>query len=167
MLPPLTKYEVMLKDAEFLTKLRKYPNCDAVSLRPWAHRFKWRYVVIDEAQRLKNSDSKLYSILNELKCSHRLLLTGTPIQNNLGELWALLHFVAPSFFSDRDAFERFFRGTSSAQRGPAALSSSKQHQLQNFLQPFLLRRLKAQVNLAIPQKREVVVYTVRFCTFLL
>ena len=58
-------------------------------------KFNWKYMVIDEAHRIKNEESRLSLTIREIKTAHRLLLTGTPLQNNLHELWALLNFLLP------------------------------------------------------------------------
>lgn len=65
-------------------------------------KFNWRYMVIDEAHRIKNEKSKLSELLREFKSTNRLLLTGTPLQNNLHELWALLNFLLPDVFNSSD-----------------------------------------------------------------
>lgn len=65
-------------------------------------KIQWRYLVIDEAHRIKNEKSKLSEILRELDTANRLLLTGTPLQNNLHELWALLNFLLPDVFNSSD-----------------------------------------------------------------
>ncbi len=73
----VTTYEILLKDKDFLRTIS------------------WAVLVVDEAHRLKNDDSCLYQALIELNTHHRLLITGTPLQNSLKELWALLHFILP------------------------------------------------------------------------
>jgi Superfamily II DNA/RNA helicases, SNF2 family len=65
-------------------------------------KFNWRYMVIDEAHRIKNEKSKLSEIVREFKTTNRLLLTGTPLQNNLHELWSLLNFLLPEVFTSSD-----------------------------------------------------------------
>jgi len=65
-------------------------------------KIQWRYLVIDEAHRIKNEKSKLSEILREFETNNRLLLTGTPLQNNLHELWALLNFLLPDVFNSSD-----------------------------------------------------------------
>ena len=65
----------------------------------------WKYIVIDEAHRIKNEHSKLSLFVRQLKSKHRLLLTGTPLQNNLHELWALLNFLMPDMFSNAEDFD--------------------------------------------------------------
>lgn len=71
-------------------------------------KFNWRYMVIDEAHRIKNEKSKLSEILREFKTANRLLLTGTPLQNNLHELWALLNFLLPDVFNSSEDFDAWF-----------------------------------------------------------
>ena len=65
-------------------------------------KFNWRYLVIDEAHRIKNEKSKLSEIVREFRTTNRLLLTGTPLQNNLHELWALLNFLLPDVFNSAE-----------------------------------------------------------------
>ena len=74
-------------------------------------KIEWKYFVIDEAHRIKNEDSLLSKVVREFKTSARLLLTGTPLQNNLHELWALLNFLLPEQFDDADAFGTFFESS--------------------------------------------------------
>ncbi|KOB73409.1 Chromatin-remodeling complex ATPase chain Iswi, partial [Operophtera brumata] len=109
-------------------------------------RFNWRYMVIDEAHRIKNEKSKLSELLREFKSTNRLLLTGTPLQNNLHELWALLNFLLP------DDFDSWFN--TNAALGDNQLVS----RLHAVLRPFLLRRLKAEVEKKLKPKKELKVY---------
>lgn len=93
----LTTYDIALIDQDFLSQ------------------FRWHYTVIDEAQRLKNSSSVLYGVLKERYVMPRcLLMTGTPIQNNLTELWALLHFCMPSVFGTLEQFRHTFEAVGDA-----------------------------------------------------
>ena len=68
----------------------------------------WRYCIIDEAHRIKNENSKLSQILREFRMTNRFLLTGTPLQNNLHELWALLNFLLPDIFTSASEFDEWF-----------------------------------------------------------
>ncbi|CAI5726104.1 unnamed protein product [Hyaloperonospora brassicae] len=68
-------------------------------------KIKWKYLLIDEAHRVKNENSKLSRVVREFKVEHRLLITGTLLQNNLHELWALLNFLLPDIFSDAEDFD--------------------------------------------------------------
>lgn len=71
-------------------------------------RFHWRYIIIDEAHRIKNENSILSKVVRILRTNYRLLITGTPLQNNLHELWALLNFLLPEVFSSAEKFEEWF-----------------------------------------------------------
>eukprot|EP00960_Hanusia_phi_P061004 764699-Hanusia_phi.AAC.2 len=113
-------------------------------------KFNWRYFVIDEAHRIKNENSLLSGVVRELKTHSRLLLTGTPLQNNLHELWALLNFLLPDEFADADDFDAFFESSEKAEE-----VTGKLHRI---LRPFLLRRLKADVEKGLPPKSEVNMY---------
>lgn len=76
-------------------------------------KFKWEYLIVDEAHKLKNEDSQISKRLRELDSRYRLLLTGTPLQNNLHELWALLNFLLPEIFASSGDFDEWFNlGTS-------------------------------------------------------
>jgi SWI/SNF-related matrix-associated actin-dependent regulator of chromatin subfamily A member 5 len=68
----------------------------------------WKYLIIDEAHRIKNEESKLSLIIREMKTANRLLITGTPLQNNLHELWALLNFLLPDVFQSSEDFDEWF-----------------------------------------------------------
>ena len=130
---------------------------------------KWRYVIIDEAHRIKNEKSVLFSVVKRLDTAYRLLITGTPLQNNLRELWALLHFLLPEMFSSADAFEAWFApGDPAAATAPDAVAAAAGpdappgdeteivSQLHKVLRPFLLRRLKSDVEKALPPKKETI-----------
>ncbi|XP_061152522.1 chromodomain-helicase-DNA-binding protein 1-like isoform X2 [Syngnathus typhle] len=130
----LTTYELCLKDASFL------------------RRWKWKVLVIDEAHRLKNQNSLLRKTLTEFSVGFRVLLTGTPIQNNLQELYSLLSFIQPAIFSEDDV-DGFARSYADVRNRPALAT-----ELQSILEPFLLRRVKSEVAVDLPKKTEVVVY---------
>ena len=115
-------------------------------------KFNWRYMVIDEAHRIKNEKSKLSEILREFKTTNRLLITGTPLQNNLHELWALLNFLLPDVFNSADDFDNWFNTNSCL--GDDALIT----RLHAVLKPFLLRRLKAEVEKRLLPKKEIKIF---------
>lgn len=71
-------------------------------------KFKWQYMIVDEAHKLKNKDSKISIVSRQMSTRNRLLLTGTPLQNNLLELWSLLNFMMPSIFSSDEDFKQWF-----------------------------------------------------------
>ncbi|KAG1958226.1 probable global transcription activator SNF2L1 [Pimephales promelas] len=115
-------------------------------------KFNWRYLVIDEAHRIKNEKSKLSEIVREFKTTNRLLLTGTPLQNNLHELWSLLNFLLPDVFNSASDFDSWFDTNN-------CLGDQKLvERLHAVLRPFLLRRIKAEVEKSLPPKKEVKIY---------
>ncbi|XP_019382822.1 PREDICTED: chromodomain-helicase-DNA-binding protein 1-like [Gavialis gangeticus] len=130
----LTTYEICLKDATFL-------KC-----------FNWAALVVDEAHRLKNQNSLLHKTLSEFSASFSLLLTGTPIQNSLQELYSLLSFIEPDIFpkDQVDEFVQYYHEIET--------ESKPAKELHSLLQPFLLRRVKAEVAADLPKKVEVVLY---------
>ena len=145
----LTSYEYIMIDKSDLAKIE------------------WKYIIIDEGHRIKNKNSKLSSILRQYMSRHRILLTGTPLQNDLGELWALLNFLLPNIFNSSDNFEQWFNApfafaNKKGKAEAAALMPNEEEQLliinrlHKVLRPFLLRRLKKDVEHELPEKIETV-----------
>jgi SWI/SNF-related matrix-associated actin-dependent regulator of chromatin subfamily A member 2/4 len=124
-------------------------------------RFKWRYIIVDEGHRMKNHNSKLTQALQKhYQSTHRLVLTGTPLQNSLPELWSLLNFLLPNIFNSSDSFETWFNQPF-AQTGEKVEMNEEESllvikRLHKVLRPFLLRRLKTQVEAQLPDKTEKV-----------
>ncbi|CAG2172705.1 unnamed protein product [Oppiella nova] len=131
------KFHVLLTSYEL--------NCiDAATLGS----LEWQVLVVDEAHRLKNNQSKFFRILNSYKINYKLLLTGTPLQNNLEELFHLLNFLSSTSFHDMQGFLNEF----------AEIAKEEQvKKLHDLLGPHLLRRLKADVLKGIPAKSEFIV----------
>jgi len=132
--------------------------------RPLLARINWIHMIIDEGHRMKNVKSKLSQTLNEhYRTRYRLILTGTPLQNNLPELWALLNFVLPKIFNSVKSFDEWFSapfantGEKLEMNEEEALLVIKR--LHKVLRPFLLRRLKKDVESELPDKVERVIYT--------
>lgn len=149
----ITTYEIMIRD---YNRFR---------------RRKWGYVVVDEGHRIKNFDCLLAQKLRRLRLQSRLLLTGTPLQNNLTELWALLNFILPDMFEDLELFELWFNfdGLGLVDLDHSAVSNQNAvlanfrisliDNLHQILKPFLLRRLKSEVMKNLPPKKEYIIYT--------
>ncbi|XP_060582151.1 lymphocyte-specific helicase-like isoform X2 [Ruditapes philippinarum] len=142
----ITSYEVAMLDRPALTK------------------FDWTYMIIDEGHRMKNRHCRLARELKVFTTAHRLLLTGTPLQNNLAELWSMLNFLLPEIFDDLGSFEAWFDVTvmSDEDADSAIIEEEKKSNilgmLHQILTPFMLRRLKTDVDLEIPPKKELIVY---------
>ncbi|XP_074333317.1 protein CHROMATIN REMODELING 4-like [Apium graveolens] len=123
----LTTYEMVLVDSSHLSAVP------------------WEVLVVDEGHRLKNSSSKLFGMLNTFKFQHRVLLTGTPLQNNIGEMYNLLHFLQPDSFPSLTSFEEKFNDLTTPE---------KVEELKKLVAPHMLRRLKKDVMQNIPPKTE-------------
>ncbi|KAJ3041109.1 choline dehydrogenase 7, partial [Rhizoclosmatium hyalinum] len=108
----------------------------------------WRCCVLDEAHKLKNKASKISEVLKQYKMEHRVLLTGTPLQNSLDELWALLNFLQPEKFTSERDFQRDYGSLATA---------GDVEKLQALLKPLMLRRLKEDVEKSIPMKEETII----------
>ncbi|XP_039244871.1 chromodomain-helicase-DNA-binding protein 1-like isoform X2 [Pipra filicauda] len=130
----LTTYEICLKDATFLKS------------------FNWAALVVDEAHRLKNQSSLLYKTLSEFSVGFSLLLTGTPVQNSLQELYSLLSLIEPDIFP-KEQVKEFVEYYQAIEK-----ESEPAKELHSLLQPFLLRRVKSEVAAELPKKVEVVLY---------
>ncbi|KAF9020320.1 hypothetical protein BDZ89DRAFT_1072318 [Hymenopellis radicata] len=128
----VTTYEALLNPKDFGTVFKSVPR--------------WEILVIDEGQRLKNDESLLFRKLNELKSFHRIIMTGTPLNNNIRELFNLMNFLDPDAWSDLAALEQEYE----------ELTEELVKQLHERLRPYFLRRIKSQV-LTLPPKNEVIV----------
>ncbi|XP_071805450.1 lymphocyte-specific helicase-like isoform X2 [Asterias amurensis] len=123
----------------------------------------WKYIIVDEGHRIKNLNCRLIRELKMYHSANRLLLTGTPLQNNLAELWSMLNFLLPEVFDDLKTFESWFDfSTLAKEGGDEAIVAQEREQhivsmLHQILTPFLLRRLKTDVELNIPPKKEILV----------
>ncbi|EMS14369.1 chromodomain-helicase-DNA-binding protein, putative [Entamoeba histolytica HM-3:IMSS] len=122
----LTSFELVIKDQDVFNQ------------------FHWKYTVVDEAHRLKNNEGQLYEVLMRTTTENKLLITGTPLQNTLKELWSLLHFLHPKKFISFEEFEKTY----------SVEGTEEINKIHNELKPYLLRRMKKDVEKSLPPKKE-------------
>ncbi|MDF2576884.1 MAG: helicase [Chlamydiales bacterium] len=111
----------------------------------------YHMLILDEAQVIKNSQTLAYQIVQQIEATHRLCLTGTPMENHLGELWALFHFLLPGFLGNDRKFKQIFRNPIEKEH-----NEKRREQLVRRIKPFMLRRTKQQVVLELPPKTEII-----------
>ncbi|KAK6636981.1 hypothetical protein RUM43_010648 [Polyplax serrata] len=123
------------------------------------NRIKWQYLILDEAQAIKSSNSMRWKLLLGFSCRNRLLLSGTPIQNSMAELWALLHFIMPTLFDNHEEFSEWFsKDIESQAENKSKIDEKHLSRLHLILKPFMLRRIKKDVENELSDKIEVMVY---------
>ena len=119
----------------------------------------WYYLILDEAQHIKNFQSMRWQVLSKFSSRRRLLLTGTPLQNDVIELWALLHFLMPHLFQSHDDFTAWFSNPFNQSFAQSTeFNMGIIQRLQSIIRPFILRRLKKDVETQLPGKFEHVVF---------
>ncbi|KAF4121865.1 DNA helicase INO80, partial [Geosmithia morbida] len=147
------KHGTYRKDAAFHVCVTSYQL--VVSDVAYFQKMKWQYMILDEAQAIKSSSSSRWKSLLGFHCRNRLLLTGTPIQNNMQELWALLHFIMPSLFDSHDEFSEWFsKDIESHAQSNTKLNEDQLKRLHMILKPFMLRRVKKHVQKELGDKIE-------------
>jgi superfamily II DNA or RNA helicase len=119
----------------------------------WLSKYEFFYVVLDESQIIKNPESKVFQAVIELKSKHRLVLTGTPIENSLSDLWSQMHFVNPGLLGELSFFRQNFL-TPIEKEG----NTDRQQKLQQLIRPFILRRTKGEVASDLPELTEQIRY---------
>ena len=132
----LTTYHTALRDIELLQNIE------------------FEYIVLDESQQIKNKDSKIFKAINQLKGSHKVSLSGTPIENSLADLWSQMQFINPDLLGSFRFFkDSFIRPIEKAQ------DEDKKVQLQKMIQPYMLRRTKESVAKDLPELTTKVFYS--------
>ncbi|XP_056158744.1 chromatin-remodeling ATPase INO80 isoform X4 [Syzygium oleosum] len=145
------------RDAGFHILITSYQLL--VSDEKYFRRVKWQYMVLDEAQAIKSASSIRWKTLLSFNCRNRLLLTGTPIQNNMAELWALLHFIMPTLFDSHEQFNEWFsKGIENHAEHGGTLNEHQLNRLHAILKPFMLRRVKKDVIQELTRKTEITVH---------
>ncbi|KAE9453151.1 hypothetical protein C3L33_14925, partial [Rhododendron williamsianum] len=138
----ITHYDLIMRDKAFLKKIH------------------WQYMIVDEGHRLKNHECALArTLVSGYRIRRRLLLTGTPIQNSLQELWSLLNFLLPNIFNSVENFEEWFNAPF-ADRCDVSLNDEEElliiRRLHHVIRPFILRRKKNEVEKYLPGKTQVI-----------
>lgn len=128
----ITTYPVLLRDQERLAKQR------------------FHTVFLDEAQAIKNARSQVHQAIRQVRAEHRVCLTGTPVENHLGELWALFDFLSPGLLGDELSFRRWYRQPIE-EKGDA----DRLEALRELVAPYILRRTKREVASDLPPKTEL------------
>jgi SNF2 family DNA or RNA helicase len=130
-----TTYNLVVRDFDILSKKN------------------FEYIILDEAQKIKNPSSKATQIIKKLNSNYKLALSGTPIENHLGELWSIFSFVMPGFLGSLKEFKKLYQNPIEKDK-----DSLKKLALQKRIKPFILRRTKEKVAKELPQKIEIIKY---------
>ncbi|XP_026735915.1 chromatin-remodeling ATPase INO80, partial [Trichoplusia ni] len=137
----VTSYQIVVSDLKYL------------------NRVSWQYMILDEAQAIKSSASMRWKLLLGFSCRNRLLLSGTPIQNSMAELWALLHFIMPTLFDSHEEFNEWFsKDIESHAENKSTIDEKHLSRLHMILKPFMLRRIKKDVENELSDKIEIMVH---------
>ena len=144
--------EVLPNVASYDAVITTYEMVKQTSFHSSLSRVSFRYLVIDEGHIIKNETTQISTQLRKLHYNASLLLTGTPLQNNMHELWALLNFLYPDIFTDSKDFDSAFNLTKSEVDDDML---AKAHYM---LRPFILRRIKLDVEKTVPPKEEIKVF---------
>lgn len=162
--PPVARkvQQAIVKSGDFQVVLTTFEY--VIKDRPILSKIKWVHMIIDEGHRMKNANSKLsYTLTTYYSSKYRLILTGTPLQNNLPELWALLNFALPKIFNSVKSFDEWFNTPFANTGSQDKMDLSEEEtlliirRLHKVLRPFLLRRLKKEVEKDLPDKVEKVI----------
>ncbi|KAF7287761.1 hypothetical protein GWI33_003395 [Rhynchophorus ferrugineus] len=149
--------DIYTKDASFHIVITSYQI--VITDIKYFNRIKWQYMILDEAQAIKSTSSMRWKTLLGFSCRNRLLLSGTPIQNSMAELWALLHFIMPTLFDSHDEFNEWFsKDIESHAENKTGIDEKHLSRLHMILKPFMLRRIKKDVENELSDKIEVMVY---------
>ncbi|GAB6031698.1 hypothetical protein CHUAL_009450 [Chamberlinius hualienensis] len=152
-----TQRDLHTEDASFHVLITSYQL--VVQDVKYFQRIKWQYMVLDEAQAIKSSSSVRWKSLLGFNCRNRLLLTGTPIQNSMAELWALLHFIMPTLFDSHEEFNEWFsKDIENHAENKSTMDEKHLSRLHMILKPFMLRRVKKDVENELSDKIEILMY---------
>ncbi|MCQ2817816.1 MAG: SNF2-related protein, partial [archaeon] len=149
--------QLYIKSSSFHVCITSYQL--AVADKKVFHKVNWNYMILDEAQAIKNIASQRWNVLLSFNCRNRLLLSGTPIQNSMSELWALLHFIMPNLFDSHEQFQEWFsKDIEAHSQNKGELNQEQLKRLHKILKPFMLRRVKKDVETEIGPKVEYEIF---------
>ena len=134
----LANYETVIQEPDALVAVR------------------WQYLIVDEGHRLKNRNSRCLEVMNELRCKRKLVLSGTPLQNHVAELWSMLNFLEPNKFTGGLGVDAFLERFGSLSTGGG--TAKQVAQLNKLIRPHLLRREKEDVEQSLPGMKETLLY---------
>lgn len=117
------------------------------------HKYEFRYVILDESQRIKNKNSQIFKVIHQIKAQHKISLSGTPIENSLNDLWSQMQFINPNILGSFSHFTTYFKNGIEKKQNPIILE-----ELKTIISPFLLRRTKEQVLNDLPEMMEQIIY---------
>ena len=130
-----------------------YEMIKCKTMKVFLSRMIWRCIVLDEGHRIKNDESGISECCSNLKARFKLILSGTPVQNNLREIYSLLNFLHPNIFDNSEKFEKCFKLNPSDYKVDRTALNAAHH----MLRPFVLRRIKAEVEVSLPPKTETLI----------
>ncbi|MCK5867181.1 MAG: DEAD/DEAH box helicase, partial [Mycoplasmataceae bacterium] len=139
----IDSYDVLL--TTYALVVRDFERFDKMS---------FEYIILDEAQKIKNHKTKMSIMIKKLKANHRLALSGTPIENHLGELWSIFSFLMPGFLGTASFFNNYYQKPIEKEN-----NIKRQEILNKKIKPFMLRRTKEIVADELPKKTEIIKYT--------
>lgn len=155
----LKEWQAHVESLQFNVMVTTYDYC--MRDRAKLSRVQWQYMVIDEAHRMKDRESKLSRDISGFRTMRRLLLTGTPLQNDISELWSLLNLLLPAVFDNKAEFGAWFDSKPGESSEEEWLKREKRvvviHRLHQILEPFMLRRQLADVEGNLPPKVQHVI----------
>jgi len=141
--PYLSDYDIILTTYTTVTK-------DITALE----KVNFNYLVLDESQQIKNKDSKLFNAINKINSTHKISLSGTPIENSLSDLWSQMQFINPGILGSFSFFKEHFKTPIEKHQNQERID-----ELKSLIDPFILRRTKEQVAKDLPELSEQIIYT--------
>jgi SWI/SNF-related matrix-associated actin-dependent regulator of chromatin subfamily A member 5 len=150
-------YKEVIKYNNFDVIITSYQG--VITCYNWLQKIKWKTMIVDEAHRIKNDEAIISNALRSYSAQFKLLMTGTPLSNDLHELWSLLNFILPEIFHEARVFDDIYSAVESL-RGEEKqrLQIEIAEKIHRVLAPFMMRRTKKEVETSLPSKTEMTLY---------